>query len=164
MKGRRSLRLCWNLFCLLFFVSYASKAITVQPKLGSTTGSIITDAVPAHDREHNLELSVQNVDTASLIRIRREGNILESSPNISIFSKTILTVRSDGWPNDSTIRWIGNPPDQVSHANVIRLNILCLCIESFVLLHSFLQHLIILLTTTSNNESHVIETSLFRYC
>lgn len=117
MKGRWGLRLCWNLFCLLFFVSYTSKAIRVLPKLRSKR-PIVTD-VPTHDDYS----SVVQDDTASLIRTRRVEDISYNQYNISIFSKTtVIDLAPFEWSTNSavrsSIRWVGSSPYQVSDPDV----------------------------------------------
>ena len=116
MKGKWMLLLCWNLFCLLFFVSYTFKAIRISVSKLRNKGPIVTN-VPAHD-EHILELFVRNVDTASLIRSRRTRNSYNHY-NISDFSKT-TTIRPP-CREPPTIRWIGSAPHQVSHAGPVKL-------------------------------------------
>ena len=126
MKGRWGLRLCWNLFCLLLFVSYTSKAIIVLPKLRSKR-PIITDVpsdVPTHD-EYSL---VRDTDTASLIRIRR---VVDNSNNQYNISKTTVIDLAHSFELSrnstvrSSVRWIGSPPYQVSAPprHCIRFNI-----------------------------------------
>ena len=128
MKGRWDLRLCWNLFCMLLFVSYTSRAIRVLPKLRSKR-PMVTD-VPMHD-EYSL---VRDSDTASLIRIRRrvEHNSDNQYNNISepVFSKTTVIDLAHSFvelPTNSTIqpsvRWIGSSPYQVSDHDSVRFNV-----------------------------------------
>ena len=127
MKSKWGLQLCWDLFCLLFFVSYTSKAIRVSvPKLRSQE---------AHD-EHNLELSASiNADTASLIRSRRGKSSSNSHVDCGISNFTHTTVISSrDWftaKPSSQLRWIGNPPDQVSQASPVKLSTFTLVFTAF---------------------------------
>ena len=133
MKSKWGLQLCWNLLCLLFFVSYTSKAIRVSvPKLRSQE---------AHD-EHNLELSASiNADTASLIRSRRGKSSSNSHVDCGISNFTHTTVISfRDWftakPSEepslsSQLRWIGNSSDQVSQASPVKLSTFTLVFTAF---------------------------------
>ena len=115
MKGKWGLRVCWDLFCLLFCVSYTSRTISVSvPKSKIQEPISVADLQPhgKHNLELSSELSVGNTDTASLIRIRRTENVHDA---ISNFSKT-TEIPFRGWP---ALRWIGSPPHQVSHAGPV---------------------------------------------
>ena len=165
MKGKWGLRVCWDLFCLLFCVSYTSSTIRVSvPKLRIQESISVTDLQPhgQHNLELSSELSARNADTASLIRIRRtQNNSNIDNATVSNFSKT-TEIPFRGWP---TLRWIGNPPNQVSHAGPLKLNHSLrteLYTSVLYFLHS-LQRLIILFTKM-NTSGHLIESSLFRYC